>query len=154
MIASLLLTFWNTGWLECPISGSLSSISWYPSLHVQLSMDEQCHKLIYLTLAAACCAALVAAAQQQRRQHNGPAGCRRASSQAVGYEHALQMPLFRSEHGGSPTDDAWPGARMQIGMAMQEPAWTAGPQFRWDMQLDIQMNKWDIPLDRFGHSVG
>ncbi len=44
MIGPLFLSFWNTGWLECPILGGLSSISWYPSLHVQLFMDQQCHK--------------------------------------------------------------------------------------------------------------
>ncbi len=57
------------------------------------------------------------------------------------YEHALRTPLFRSEHGGSPSeaaDDAGPGARMQIWMAMQEPAWIPWHQIRPDIQSDIQ----------------
>jgi hypothetical protein len=58
---------------------------------------------------------LVAAAQQWRRQHSDQTVCHRAGGQAVGYEHALLTPLFRSEHGGSPyeaAEDAGPGARM------------------------------------------
>ncbi len=70
---------------------------------------------------------------------------------------ALPTPLFRSEHGGSPSeaaDDAGPGARMQIGMAMQEPARIPGQQLRSGTQLDIKWDKWDIPLDMFGYPVG
>jgi hypothetical protein len=54
---------------------------------------------------------------------------------------------------GSPSeaaDDAGPGARMQIGMAMQEPAWMPWPQIRPVIQSDIQLDKWDVRLDMFG----
>ncbi len=72
------------------------------------------------------------------------------------YEHTLPAPLFRSEHGGSPSEaagDSGSGARMQIGMAMQEPARIPEQQIRSDIQLDIQIEKWDISLQMFGYSV-
>ncbi len=123
-----------------------------------MAQQLECYKpMPHLTLDAACCAASVAAAQHLRRQHSGPAGCCRAFGPAVGYEHALPTPLFRSEHGDSPSkaaNDAGLGARMQIGMAMQEPARIPGPQIRSDIHLDIQLDKWDMPLDMFGSSVG
>ncbi len=84
-------------------------------------------------------------------------GCCSAGSPAVGYEYTLLTPLFRPEHCGSPSeaaDDAGLGARMQIGMAMQEPARMPGQQIRSDIQLDIQLDKWDVHLDMFGYSVG
>jgi hypothetical protein len=111
--------------------------------------------LEHLKLAAACCAALVAAVQQWWRQQS--ARCRNAGGPAVGYEHALRTPLFCSEHSGSPAeaaDDAGPGARMQIGMAIQQPAWMPWQQIRPDIPLDIQLEKRDIPLDMFESPVG
>jgi hypothetical protein len=62
--------------------------------------------LAHLMLASACCPALVAAAQQWRPQHSGQAGFLSAGGPAVLYVHTLPAPLFRSEHGGSPSEAA------------------------------------------------
>jgi hypothetical protein len=43
---------------------------------------------------------------------------------------------------------------MPIEMAMQEPALIPWQQSRSDIRLDIQLDKWDIPLDMFENSVG
>jgi hypothetical protein len=43
---------------------------------------------------------------------------------------------------------------MQIRIAMQEPSQIPGQQIRTCFQLDISLDKWDIPLDISGYSVG
>ncbi len=80
----------------------------------------------------------MAAAQQWQQQHSGPAGCSSAGGPAVGHEHALPTPLFRSEYGGSPpeaADDVGPGARMQVGVATQDAL--AADQMRYPIGYPI-----------------
>ncbi len=57
MIPALLLTFWNTGWLEFPFFGFFFSISWWPTLHVHKFKDQQleCHKFMPSTYYAVHC---------------------------------------------------------------------------------------------------
>ncbi len=121
--------------------------------------------LVHLSLAAACCPALVGAAQLWLLQRSDTSCTIFSNFQHAGQgfspmqwdKQKLPTPVFCSEQGGSPPDaedGARPGARMQIRIAIQQPA-------RIPRSRSEHLSKWifnrisnwicvDILLDRLG----
>jgi hypothetical protein len=75
--------------------------------------------------------------------------------------HTLPTLVFRSEHGGCPSeaaDDAGPGARMQIRMAIQQPAPRTADQNGYPIGYPFgyfQLDCWigvDYQMDMLGYS--